>query len=92
MAKNYYVVSGWNGIVIQANYFRAQQCVKYIRGAQIYGFMTLAEADEAARAHLEMILPEYIALPEVIELGSVYTVRKLSNAGKSDQGSDKKEV
>lgn len=77
-----YVVKGNNGVIIHYDYYKAQQCQRYIRKSMIKKYEVFEEAEAAALEHLEDIVPYYIPIPEHLEVNEMVTIAKLVRAEK----------
>lgn len=78
----YYVLFGYNGVIIQENYYKTLKCQEYIKKSTMKKFSTFEEAEQAALDHLAAILPYYISIPNHIELNDMITKNKLYRASK----------
>lgn len=78
----YYLVRGNNGVIIHYNYFKAQECQRYLRKSTIKKYDLIKEAEKAGLEHLEEILPYNVLLPEHLEVNEMVTIAKLARAQK----------
>ena len=61
-----YLLRGENGVIIHYNFYRAEDCKRYIRKGRIKKYECFEEAEAAALEHLENIVPYYIQIPDAV--------------------------
>ena len=81
----YYVLRGYNGVIIQENYYKVLKCQEYIKKSTMKKFSTFEEAEQVALDHLAAIMPYYIPIPDHIELNDMITKNKLYRASKGEK-------
>lgn len=81
----YYVLFGYNGTIIQENYYKTLKCQEYIKKSTMKKFSTFEEAEQAALNHLAAIVPYYVPIPNHIELNEMVTKNKLYRASKGEK-------
>lgn len=81
----YYLLRGYNGVIIQENYYKVLKCQEYIKKSTMKKFSTFEEAEQAALDHLAAIMPYYIPIPDHIELNDMITKNKLYRASKGEK-------
>lgn len=81
-----YLVKGDNGAIIQWSYDRAFRCRSYFQRNKIKKYDTFAQAEQAAREHLQSILPSYVPVPERIAMNDMLTVRRLTQEHEAGEG------
>ena len=80
----YYLVRGNNGVIIHYNYFKAQECQRYIHKSTIKKFDLFEDAENVALEHLSEIIPWYIPIPDHLEVNEMVTRAKLDRARKGE--------
>lgn len=83
-----YLLRGENGVIIHYNFYRAEDCKRYIRKGRIKKYECFEEAEAAALEHLENIVPYYIQIPDHIKMNEMITRAKLFREDKEKE--DKK--